>query len=88
MHCDKLMEKKNQINVLEWRGQENCDVIQYWKVSIKIAQMRVMNWLVGVFAEDVPDDHNGLLHNIIDFGLDEVQQGANTTLSWLLYTQI
>lgn len=47
-----------------------------------------MDWLVGVFAEDVPDDHNGLLHNIIDFGLDEVQQGANTTLSWLLYTKI
>lgn len=50
--------------------------------------MRVMDWLVGVFAEDIPDDHNGLLHNIIDFGLDEVQQGANTTLSWLLYTKI
>lgn len=36
--------------------------------------------LVGVFAEDVPDDHDGLLHHIVDLGLDEVQQGAHTAL--------
>lgn len=40
--------------------------------------------LVGVFAEDVPDDHDGLLHHIVDLGLDEVQQGAHTALSRLL----
>lgn len=36
--------------------------------------------LVGVLAEDVPDDHNGLLHHIVDFGLDQVQQSTDTTL--------
>lgn len=40
--------------------------------------------LVGIFAEDVPDDHDGLLHHIVDLGLDEVQQGAHTALSRLL----
>lgn len=49
--------------------------------------MRAVDWLVGVFAEDVPDDHNGLLHNVIDLSLDEVQQSANTALRRLLYTQ-
>jgi len=28
--------------------------------------------LVGVLAEDVPDDNNGLLDHIVDLGLDEV----------------
>ncbi len=49
--------------------------------------MRAVDWLVGVFAEDVPDDHNGFLHDVIDLSLDEVQQSANTALSRLLYTQ-
>lgn len=30
------------------------------------------NLLVGVLAENVLDDHNGLLHHIINLGLDEV----------------
>lgn len=37
--------------------------------------------LVGVLAEDVLDDNDGLLHHIVDFGLDEVEQGADTALS-------
>lgn len=37
--------------------------------------------LVGVLAEDVPDDYNGLLNHVVDLGLDQVQQGADTTLS-------
>ena len=40
--------------------------------------------LVWVLAEDVLDDHDGLLHHIVDLGLDEVQQGAHTALRWLL----
>ena len=42
------------------------------------------NILVGVLAEDVPDDHNSFLDHIVDLGLDQVQQGADTALSWLL----
>lgn len=37
--------------------------------------------LVGVLAEDVPDDHNSLLNHVVDLGLDQVQQGADTALS-------
>lgn len=40
--------------------------------------------LVGVLAEDVPDDHNGLLHHVVHLCLDQVQQGADATLSRLL----
>lgn len=40
--------------------------------------------LVGVLAEDVLDDHDGLLHHVVDLGLDEVQQGAHTALCRLL----
>lgn len=40
--------------------------------------------LVRVLAEDVPDDHNGFLHHIVDLGLDQVQQGADASLSRLL----
>ena len=40
--------------------------------------------LVGVFAEDVLNDHDGLLDNVVDLGLDEVQQGADTALCGLL----
>lgn len=42
------------------------------------------NILVGVLAEDVPNDHNSLLDHVVDLGLDQVQQGADTALSWLL----
>lgn len=28
------------------------------------------NILVGVLAEDVPDDHNSLLDHVVDLGLD------------------
>lgn len=42
------------------------------------------NLLVGVLAEDVLDDHNGFLHHIIDLGLNEVKQCADTTLCRLL----
>lgn len=38
------------------------------------------NLLVGVLAEDVLNDHNGFLHHIIDLGLNEVKQCADTTL--------
>ena len=40
--------------------------------------------LVGIFAENVPNDHDGLLDDIVDLGLDEVQQGADTALGRLL----
>jgi hypothetical protein len=30
--------------------------------------------LVGVLPEDVLDDHNCLLHNIIDLGLNQIEQ--------------
>lgn len=36
--------------------------------------------LVGVLAEDVLDDHNSFLHHIINLGLNEVKQCADTTL--------
>lgn len=36
--------------------------------------------LVRVLAEDVLDDDYGLLHHIVDFGLDEVEQGADAAL--------
>lgn len=39
------------------------------------------NILVGVLAEDVPNDHNSLLDHVVDLGLDQVQQGADTALS-------
>lgn len=42
------------------------------------------NLLVGVLAEDVLDDHNGFLYHIIDLGLNEVKQCADTTLCRLL----
>lgn len=42
------------------------------------------NALVWVLAENVPDDHNGLLDHIVDLGLDQVQQGADAALSRLL----
>lgn len=42
------------------------------------------NLLVGVLAEDVPDDHNSLLDHIVDLGLDQIQKGADTALSRLL----
>lgn len=38
------------------------------------------NSLVWVLAEDVLDDDNGLLHHVVDLGLDEVQQCADTAL--------
>lgn len=41
--------------------------------------------LVGVLAEDVPDDNNGLLDDIVDLGLNEVKQGAHTALGRLLW---
>lgn len=41
----------------------------------------VGNLLVGVLAEDVPNDHNGLLDHVVDLGLDQVQQSADTALS-------
>lgn len=40
--------------------------------------------LVGVLAEDVLDDDDGLLHHVVDLGLDEVQQRAHTALCRLL----
>lgn len=40
--------------------------------------------LVGIFAEDVLDDHNGLLHHIVDLCLDKVQQCADAALCRLL----
>jgi len=40
--------------------------------------------LVRVLAEDVPDDHDGLLDHVVDLGLDQVQQGADAALSGLL----
>lgn len=40
--------------------------------------------LVGVLAEDVLDDDDGLLHHVVDFGLDEVEQGADAALGRLL----
>lgn len=40
--------------------------------------------LVGIFAEYVFDDHNGLLNHVVDLGLDQVEQGADTALRWLL----
>lgn len=46
--------------------------------------MSVCSVLVGVLAEDVPDDHNGLLHHVVDLCLDQVQQSADTTLGRLL----
>lgn len=42
------------------------------------------NLLVGVLAEDVPDDHNSLLNHIVDLSLDQVQQSADTALCRLL----
>lgn len=42
------------------------------------------NLLVGVLAEDVPDDHNSLLNHIVDLSLDQVQQSADTALGRLL----
>lgn len=41
--------------------------------------------LIGIFAEDVPDDHYGFLDDVIDFSLDEIQQGAHAALSGLLW---
>lgn len=41
--------------------------------------------LVRILAEDVPNDNNGLLDDIVDLGLNEVQQGANAALSRLLW---
>lgn len=41
----------------------------------------VGNILVGVLAEDVSDDYNSLLNHVVDLGLDQVQQGADTALS-------
>ena len=41
----------------------------------------LVHLLVGVLAEDVPDDHYSLLDHIVDLGLDQVQQGAHTALS-------
>lgn len=41
--------------------------------------------LVGILPEDVPDDHNGLLDNVVDLGLDEIQQGAHAALCGLLW---
>lgn len=41
----------------------------------------VGNVLVGVLAEDVSDDYNSLLNHVVDLGLDQVQQGADTALS-------
>lgn len=38
------------------------------------------NSLVWVLAEDVLDDDNGLLHHIVDLGLDEIQQSTDTAL--------
>lgn len=42
------------------------------------------NSLVWVLAKDVLDDDNGLLHHIVDLGLDEVQKCADTAFGWLL----
>lgn len=42
------------------------------------------NLLVGVLAEDVPDDHNSLLNHIVNLSLDQVQQSADTALCRLL----
>ena len=36
--------------------------------------------LVGVLAEDVLDDDDGLLDHVVDLGLDEVQQRADAAL--------
>lgn len=46
----------------------------------EIVQHTQRNLLIGVLAEDVLDDHNGFLHHIIDLGLNEVKQCADTTL--------
>ena len=40
--------------------------------------------LVGVLAEDVLDDHDGLLNHVVDLGLDEVEQRAHAALGGLL----
>lgn len=40
--------------------------------------------LVRVLAENVLDDHDGLLHHVVDLGLNEVQQGADAALGRLL----
>ena len=36
--------------------------------------------LVGILAEDVLDDDDRFLYDIVDLRLDEVKQGAHTTL--------
>lgn len=36
--------------------------------------------LVRVLAEDVLDHNNGFLYHIVDFGLDEIKQGADAAL--------
>ena len=36
--------------------------------------------IVGILSEDVFDDHHCLLHHIVGLGLNEIQQGGNTSL--------
>ena len=39
---------------------------------------------VGVLAEDVLDDDDGLLHNVVDLGLDKVEEHLDAALGSLL----
>ena len=38
--------------------------------------------LVEALPEDVLDDHDGLLHHIVDLGSDEVEQGGHAALDF------
>mmetsp|Transcript_37558 Transcript_37558/g.81412 ORF Transcript_37558/g.81412 Transcript_37558/m.81412 type:complete len:424 (-) Transcript_37558:321-1592(-) len=40
--------------------------------------------VVGVLAEDVLDHHDGLLHHVVDLGLDELQQHVDAALRRLV----
>lgn len=46
--------------------------------------MREVEWTEGKTATNL-DDNDGLLHHVVDLGLDKVQQRADTALCGLLH---
>lgn len=67
------------LNAVARYGVYSLTFVQLHSGIVYINTLIPGNLLVWVLAEDVLDDHNGLLHHIVDLGLNEVQQCADTT---------
>ena len=86
LECVKETLKGRRIFSVSRRCKGSTKEEKWLRRSDRAEQLSCLAFVfVGIFSEDVFDDDDGLLHDVVDFGLDQLNQRLHTLLRGRLH---